>query len=477
MLGKNMLSMSALNIYRNAVQFGMNLVIASFVQPRDYGLVVFTTPFVVLIAMMTDLGMTSAITRAPSLSREEAGAAMAAMTLGGAGCALLLALAAYPLQWSIGMAGLGPVMIGMAFVVVPSVAAATPRALLERRLRYDRIAAIEAIATAVAAVIGLVAAWHGAGVWSLVAYNLVTHVFRASAFGWSSRRELVLNARFGQLGALLSFGGWVLASNLLNFLARNSDNLLIGAWLGSAAVGVYGLSYQFMLAPLMAITWPTSAILVATLRHEDPHGPRARRMVESVLTATAMLSVPAMIYLTFGLRFPVDTLLSARWHEVPVIVAWLAPAGALQSIASYNGALLMVAGRARAQFALTVVNTVVLIATFLIALPFGLLALVRAYTVVITLLSIAFLLMIVGLTGLGRQRLVRALIPAVTATGAGLAAVRLITGIAPASWSAWFGATAIYGTVVLGIYGLLHAQVRSALAVLVTPGPGVATET
>ena len=80
--------------------------VAAFVPPGDYGLVVFTAPFLVLIAMLTDLGMTSAITRAPSLSREEAGAAMGAMLSGAAVCAVLLALAAWPLERAIGMAGL-----------------------------------------------------------------------------------------------------------------------------------------------------------------------------------------------------------------------------------------------------------------------------------------------------------------------------------------------------------------------------------
>ncbi|MCC2976606.1 oligosaccharide flippase family protein [Sphingomonas sp. PL-96] len=477
MLGKNMLSMSALSLYRNAVQFGMNVAIAAFVSPGEYGLVVFTTPFVVLIAMLTDLGMTSAITRAPTLSRGEAGAAMAAMTLGGAICALLLALGAYPLQEAIGMAGLAPVMIGMALVVVLSVAAATPRALLERQLHYGRIAAVEAGAIAVAAVIGLIAAWHGAGVWALVLYNLVNHGLRAVVFGWSSRRGLAINFRFERLTALLSFGGWVLATNLLNFLARNSDNLLIGAWLGAAAVGAYGLSYQFMLAPLMAITWPTSAILVSTLRNQDPHGAHAQTMVQSVLTATALLSVPAMIYLTFGLRFPVDTLLSGRWHQVPSIVAWLAPVGALQSIASYNGALLMVAGRARAQFALTVVNTLVLVVTFVLALPFGLLALVKAYALVGALLNVAFLTMIIRLTGLSLQRLALAVMPATAAAAAGLAAVSFTTGFSPATWPAWLVCTGVYGTLVLGTYGLLHVHVRSALAVLTARAPQLATGT
>lgn len=477
MLGKNILSMSGLSLYRNAIQFGMNIAIAAFVPPADYGLVVFTTPFVVLVAMLTDLGMTSAITRAPSLSREEAGAAMGAMMLGGIVCAGLLIAGAWPLEHAIGMRGLAPVMAAMAGVVILSISAATPRAMLERELRYAHIARIEAIAIAVSAAVGIVAAWHGAGVWSLVLYNLLVQTLRLAAFWWTARRELSPNLQFRRLGQLLSFGGWVLASNILNFLSRNSDNLLIGASLGAAAVGVYGLSYQFMLAPLMAITWPTSAILLATLRNQDPHAERAKAMVESVLSVTAIVVMPAMLYLTFGLAFPVGALLSDRWAPVPGIVAWLAPAGAVQAIASYNGALLMVAGRARAQFMLTVVNTLILVATFVLALPYGLTTLVHAYTLVITLLSFAFIALIVTLTGLGLRRLANALAPALLASGAGVLAVTATTGTHPDSWTGWAGATAIYCAAVLACYAAFHVHVRATLAVMLARGAPAASDT
>lgn len=475
-IGKHILSMSGLSLYRNAVQFGMNVVVAAFVPPGDYGLIVFTTPFIVLIAMLTDLGMTSAITRARSLSRDEAGAAMGAMMAGGAVCAALLVLAAWPLQCAIAMPGLAPVMAAMAGVVVLSISAATPRALLERELRYARVAGIEAAAIAVAAAVGIAAATQGAGVWSLVLYNLLVQAIRLTTFAWTVRGELRPNLQVRRLGTLLSFGGWVLASNVLNFFARNSDNLLIGAWLGAAAVGVYGLAYQFMLAPLMAITWPTSGILLATLRDEDPRGARAKAMVEGVLSATALVVLPAMLYLTFGLAFPVNALLSDRWAAVPAIVAWLAPAGALQAIASYNGALLMVAGRVRAQFVLTVVNTLVLVATFVVALPFGLMALVQAYTIVVSVLSCAFLTMIVVLTGLSVLRLACALAPALLATGVGVLAASAI-GTHPATWLAWAGATAAYAAAVLACYALLHVYVRRTLAVLLTRAPAPVTGT
>jgi O-antigen/teichoic acid export membrane protein len=477
-LGKNILSMSGLSLFRNAVQFGMNIAIATFVTPADYGLVVFTAPFLLLVATLTDLGMTSAITRAPALSRREAGAAMGVMIAGGIGCALLMALAAWPLQRAIGMPGLAPVMTAMSAVVVLSIAAATPRALLERELRYGRIAGIEAAAILLSAAAALAFAWQGAGVWSLVGYNLLVQGIRLGGFGWETRGRLRPNLQIRRLRHLLSFGGWVLATNLLNFFARNSDNLLIGASLGAAAVGVYGLAYQFMLAPLMAITWPTSSILLATLRNQDPRSRSAQAMVEGVLSATALIVMPAMLYLTFGLAYPVAALLSPRWTAVPEIVAWLAPAGALQAIASYNGVLLMVAGKARAQFVLTVVNAALLVLTFLLSLPYGLMALVRAYTMASSLLSLAFLAMIVALSGLGLRRLAGSVAPALLASGAGILAVTATTGTHPDGTMRWILATGLYGAAVLGTYAVLHVHVRRTLSVLLARAPQrPATET
>lgn len=467
MLGSNMLSMSALSLYRNAVQFAMSIVVTAFIPPAEYGLVVFTLPFITLIAMLTDLGLSSAITRAPALTREDAGAAFSLMLSAGAGFAVLLALMARPIEFALAMQGLADIMSGMAVVVLLTIAAATPRALLERRLRYGKIALIEALAVLIGALSGLAAAISGAGAWSLVLYNVVNHLLRAGCFLWLSRDDLLWNTRWRTLAPLISFGGWVLGTNLLNFLARNSDNLLIGAQLGAAAVGVYGLSYQFMLAPLMAITWPASGILLSVLRQHQLDAERACDLLEGVITVTAVIVFPTMAFLVFGLSFPVAALLSPHWQGTPWIVAHLAPVGALQSIASYNGAVLMVAGKARLQFKMTVINTVALVATFLIALPFGLHAFVIAYACTSSLLCILFLTLITNYTGIDWRRLARAMAPALIATATGLLITDLATDLAASTWLEWIAMTGIYGCAVMFAYWVLLGRLKTSLAILV----------
>ncbi len=466
MLGKSLLSMSALSLYRNAVQFALNLVMARFIAPADYGLLAFTAPFIAFLGLMTDLGLSSAIVRSGELTPRQVAAAFTLTLAIGLALGAGLAALAFPVQHLVGMRGLGPVMAAMAGVVVLNVAASTPRALLERELRYGRIATIEAGAVLLSAVAAVALVLSGAGIWSLVAYNILTQTLRAVAFMTLTRSALRIDFGWAGLRPLLSFGGWVLATNGLTFFARNSDNLLIGGVLGAAAVGLYGLSYQFMLIPLMAITWPASAVMFAMLSRQALHPARVRETVRGVMCATAALSFPAMVYLTFGLAWPAHVLLSPRWAGVPAIVSWLAPVGALQSISSYSGAVLMADGKARLQFLLNLAGTVATVAVFVATVRLGLGVLVESYAVAGSLVSLALVAATIAATALTWTDVARALTPGATATAAGGLAAALAGRFAAPGLEAWAACTGAYAAGVLATYVVMSGALLRALSTL-----------
>ena len=459
MLLKNIASMSALSLYRGVVQMGVNIALAAFVPPSEYGLVVFTIPFVLFLSMMTDMGLSSAMIRRPDLSKAQAGAALTLMVTVGIVMTLLMAAGSVPLTAITGMKGLTEIMVAMSVSVLLTVSATAPRALLERELRYGLVAIIEATAVFIAAVAAIAMVWMGAGVWALVVYNVLMNAVRVVAFTIFAREGFTINFHWRELTPLLSFGGWVLANNVLNFFARNAANLLIGGVLGAAAVGLYGLANQFMLIPLVAITWPASGVMLATLSREGLGTDRSRAMVKSVIMATAMVSFPAMIYLTFGMHYPADAFLSEKWRGVEEILRWLAPVGAIQSIASYNGAVLLVAGKARAQFIYSVVNTVATILTFLVTMHHGLQAMVIGYAVISYVLAIGFINLIATMSGIGwRGVLASTAVPAL-ASAAGLAAVWLVGIEMHAGLARWIVSTLTYGVVVLAVFAVFRRNI------------------
>lgn len=469
MMLRNMASMTALNLVKAPVQFLVNLMVAAAVAPEAFGLVTFTLPFIALIALLTDLGLGSALVREKTVSARTLGAAFTLMACLGVGlCAALVCLAPF-LERHLSMAGLTPVAWGMAGAILLSVGAVAPRVALERSLRYRTIALAEALGVLIAAAAAGALLLAGAGIFALVGYQVTLQSVRLASFVWAAGPAVKLGFAWGSLVPLIALSGWILATNLFNFAARNVDNLLIGALLGSAALGLYGLGYQFMILPLMMISWPASGVLLASVTRPGVGEPERRDLTLGAMTLTALLVMPLMGALTFGLAWPVSAFMDAAWQDLARLVATLAPVGALQALAAYNGAVLIAKGLGRKQFVLALINGVVLVTTFLVFVPQGLFALVSAYGVSASLLSIYMIWLTFREIGADQRR---AWLSVFTLP---LGATALGLLLAPQSGSllgldggaAWAVSCLTYALVVTGLYATARQRILRQVAVLI----------
>ena len=462
---KNLLSMSGMNVLKSGLQFAMTVMMTYFAAPAEFGLVTFSLPFVGFIALLTDLGMSSAMVQRPTLDRDEAGAAITLICAIGVLCAVILAAIAAPLAAGLEMEGLGSVLATLSISVVLSIAALGPRAVLERHLRYQVVAAVEIISVFVSVLSCVAGALLGWGVWALVGYYVVIQIVRSVAFAVIARKDVRLNFQWHRVRSILSFGGWVLASNLLNFAGRAVGNLLIGAAVGSAAVGLYGLAYQIMILPLMVITWPGSGVLMATLSRQAATGTLEQRnvIICAVLSLTAAVVFPGMLYLTFGAEYLFTSFFPAKWTGIIPLVGLMSIAGAAQSITAFSGAILLSRGRAQLQFWVSTANSVSTIVAFVIGLKFGLIGIIKIYLAVTLIVSAATMLITCRQTDLPVLDLVKALTPATVATILGLIAANRAEAALASPTSAWLFGTVAYVVTIAICYLLFHKQVTRSL--------------
>jgi Membrane protein involved in the export of O-antigen and teichoic acid len=389
------------------------------------------------------------------------------MGLVGALAGLAVAAAAAPLERALAMPGLAPVLLGFAAVTACGLWATVPRALLERHLAYRRVALVEAGAL-LAALLGFgVALLAGLGIAALVAFHVLLQAVRAIGFTGLARGLAERGGRLGAIAPLLRVGGWVFMTNLLGFAARNLDRFLIGAVLGAAALGLYGLAYQFMTLPLMLISWPASGVLMATLSRMEHDAPGRAEVVCAVFTATATAVIPLMAFLAFGTRYPVGAFLSPQWAGLAELIAVLAPVGAVQAIAAYNGAVLVARGRVRLNFLLGLLNGVALCAAFAATVWLGLAALVRAYAVVALLVSAVMVAATCRAAGIDGHRFARCLLPGALASAAGLLAAALGGGFEARSTAGYAVSALAYLAAVVGVVLLLRGRLLASLRVLV----------
>ncbi len=132
-------------------------------------------------------------------------------------------------------------------------AAVIPLALLNRQLQYERIAAINVLATLAAAVTRFGLAVGGAGAWALV-----------GAFASSGLYILIgtllfnpywprLRFRWPEILPLVRFGLRATSSNIFEQIFKNVDFLLIGKFFGAAELGVYRVAFDVAMEPAVAI--------------------------------------------------------------------------------------------------------------------------------------------------------------------------------------------------------------------------------
>lgn len=461
--------MSAVNIAKAAIQLGINVISARFISPHDYGLVAFSMSFIMFVALLTDLGLSSAIVRHPELDKRQVGAAATVITLFGILLSGLICISAPALSSVANLEGLPSVLMALSISIVFAVSAVAPRALMERHLEYSKIAAIEGAGILAGFAAYLVSIASGLGVMSLVIYQIAMHLVRAITFAVAVRSEIKLNFEWSRIRSLLSFGGWVLLTNALNFLARTSHNILIGIYLGAASLGLYGFANQFMILPLVVLAWPASGVLMSVLSPKGGLTPQSKSSLTlSTMTMTWLVTVPGMFYFTFGAGFLVYHFLDSKWHDAVWLMRVLAPIGAVQSIAAYSGSVILSRGEGSLNFRLSVINTVVFLVAIVVALPFGLRVFVIAYAIAALALAALSLGVIFRRIDATVASLLKSFVPPLVAACLGVGAVWAIFGTEPDTLAAWLKASAVYFVVVMAVYLLCWRSIAAHFTTLRT---------
>ena len=240
-------------IGQQAVQFALSVILARLLLPDDFGSIGMILVFTSFIGMFADAGFGSAVIQQSHISDRHlqsvfwfnvaAGLFLSAVMF--ASAPFLAGFYQEPVLLSLAR-GLSPVFILISVGLVPA-------ALMQRRLQFQSFARINLVATLASGVIAVAMAFLGAGVWSLAAQYLVGYfVIAALSFalsGWRPRRRF----SWASLRELWGFTGNLLGFNFVNCWARNADNMLIGRFLGAAALGYYSRAYGLMLMPITQI--------------------------------------------------------------------------------------------------------------------------------------------------------------------------------------------------------------------------------
>lgn len=357
------------------------VLLARLLAPGDYGVTAMVLAIVGVGEILRDFGLSSAAIQARTLSHGQR-SNLFWINLGiGAVLSGLCAALAVPISALYGDPRLVAVALALAPTFLLNGFSTQFRAHLTRDFRFVALSAVEIGAQATALGVALVLAGWGWGYWALVAQQVLQVLLQAAALpvlaGWWPG----LMRRGEQMRGLLTFGGHLVASQVLVYASRNIDSVMIGRLYGAVPLGFYNRAFQLMVLPLNQINAPASRVALPTLARLQDDPVRYARFL--TLGQVALLNVVAGVLAFSVAQAPalIAVALGPQWEPSVHLFQILAVAGFFQAAAYATYWVSLSLGLTRRFFWYTVATRPLIIALIVVGATWGVEGVAAAYTI------------------------------------------------------------------------------------------------
>lgn len=412
------------------------LVIARLLSPEDYGLVAMATVLTGFLEAITEMGLGAALVQSRDVSQRNVEAAMGATCLLGLGAAGLVALSAPVWAHIQGDLRLAPLVRALSVSVFLTAAANVPYSMLHKRLAFGIVAraqfAMGFVTAAVTLGGALIIQSHWALVLGFLAGKLVFTVMMIASEPVRPR----LPVRGTNVGKLFRFGGVFTADRILNYARTHTDIALVGALLGTRAVGIYVMATSLARMPFEKLGSAFEPVAYPTFARLRDEVTELRRYYLGLSLGTMAIAVPAAVGMIITAPLLVPAVLGKQWVSVVLPMQVAAAATPLIFHLGIASALLNALGRVDLNLRITTFTSVLTIIAVLISVRLGIVGVAAASAIAFALVCAYGEILALRLIGMRASELLKTLMPVVSAS-LGMGVCVYATSVAlPVAWPA-----------------------------------------
>lgn len=355
------------------VQFLVMLVIARLLDPKDFGLVGMLAIFLAVAQSLIDSGFSQALIRKQDRTEVDNSTVFYFNIVVSAVLYLILYAIAPWVSDFYNEPQLCSLMRVLCLIVIINSFAVVQRAIYTASINFKTQAKASFIAALVSGVVGVLLAYQGYGVWTLVWQQLLnvginttllwvySNWYPKWVYSWQSFKEL------------FAFGSKLLASGLLDTLYNNIYLLVIGKVFNASSLGFYTQADSFTKLPSSNITGILQRVTYPVLCSIQDDDERLRADYRKLLRLSAFIIFPLMCLLA-GIAYPlVELLLGEKWLFAATLIIPLSFTMMWWPIHAINLNLLQVKGRSDLFLRLEIIKKIIGVTVLVLSIPFGLL--------------------------------------------------------------------------------------------------------
>jgi O-antigen/teichoic acid export membrane protein len=361
---------------------GSTIILARLLTPNDYGLIAMVTTITNFVMMLKDMGLSTATIQKAKINNFQISTLFWINVAFGFGLSLLVAVLSPAIAWFYGDPRLSKITLALAGVFLFTGLTVQHQALLRRQMYFGTLAVIETTSLVLGIVIAIVAAYYyGAGYWALVLMQLAIPAINAVGVWVACRWRPMWPSRRSGIRSMLNFGLNLIGFNIVNYFSRNLDNVLIGRYYGSGALGLYSRAYQLLMWPIDYIRVPLTLVAMPALSRIQNDPVRFKTYCSKLASITAFISMPLMVFVAVCSESVTRVLLGEKWLGAGILFRLMAITGFIQTCAGVRALVLVSIGRSGRYFIFGVLNSVVTVASIIIGLPWGAVGVAASYAI------------------------------------------------------------------------------------------------
>lgn len=353
---------------RMGIQFISGIILARLLTPYDYGCIGMLSIFIVLADAFIDGGFGSALIQKKRPTQEDYSTIF---------------------WWNIGMAAFMYVIL---FVSAPAISRfyripllcdvlrveglilfiyalnVIQRNQLKKKLNF-KLLSIVSVGTAIIALsVTIIMAYHGFGVWSLVAQTLIGGAIPSLVFWFYVKWRPQWVFSWKSFKELFSFGFYMFLTHLLNSFGQQIQGLLIGKVYNPSTMGYYSKAHNVEKLASNSVSSVMTQVTYPLYAEAQDNKEMMINMIKRITMTLSYLTFPIMFILIL-LAKPIFVLLySERWLSSVPYFQVLCLAGLANCLMAVNLQTISAIGKSKVMFVWTVVKRAVGIGAIVLGL-------------------------------------------------------------------------------------------------------------
>lgn len=295
------------------VTFIVSIVLARILTPSDYGTIALVTVFTTILQVFIDSGLSTALIQKKDADDLDFSSVFYFNFVICIILYLIMFVSASFIADFYKDSSLVSIVRVISLTLIISGVKGVQQSYVSRHMLFKRFFFSTLGGTIFSAVLGIIMAYAGFGVWAIVFQQLSNNAIDTLILWITVKWRPIKKFSWSRLKNLLSFGWKMLASSLLDTVYNNLRNMIIGKLYTSADLAFYNQGDKFPKLIVTNINTSIDSVLLPTMSNEQDNHVRVKDMTRRAIKISTYIMAPLMIGLAFCAKPIVQIVLTDKW--------------------------------------------------------------------------------------------------------------------------------------------------------------------